>query len=150
TTLVHMLMTAIFGRMAAAAAWSDNEEERRKALFSYLRLGVAALCWDNIPRGVQITSPAIEKALTSSDISDRVLGQSKAETAPASTVQIFTGNNIAAKGDMCSRSFNIIINVDRPDPENREFRHPDPLRWTAQNRLKILKCLYTILVYGCQ
>ena len=73
TTLVHMLTMAIFGRLAAAAAWSDDEEERRKALFSYLRQGIAVLVWDNILRGTQITSPAIEKALTSPEVSDRVL-----------------------------------------------------------------------------
>jgi hypothetical protein len=150
TTLVHMVTMAIFGRMAAAAAWSDNEEERRKALFSYLRQGVATLCWDNIPRGAQITSAAIEKALTSLEISDRVLGESEFETAPGGTVQIFTGDNIAAKGDMCSRSFRIVINVDRPDPENRDFVHPDPIEWTMQHRPQILRRLYTIMIYGCQ
>ena len=46
TTLVLMLTVAVFGRLAAAAAWSDKEEERRKALFSYLRQGVAVLVWD--------------------------------------------------------------------------------------------------------
>jgi hypothetical protein len=150
TTLVHMIIMAIFGRMAAAAAWSDSEEERRKALFAYLREAVAALCWDNIPRGAQISSACIEKALTGPEVSDRVLGESVFETAPGGTVQIFTGNSIAPKGDMVSRSFSIVINVDRPDPENREFAHPDPMGWTARHRRQILSCLYTILVYGCQ
>jgi len=59
-----------------------------------LRQGVAALVWDNITRGAQITSPAIEKALTSREISDRVLQESRSETAVAATVQIFNGNNI--------------------------------------------------------
>ena len=150
TTLVLMLTMAVFGRLAAAAAWSDKEEERRKALFSYLRQGVAVLVWDNIARGAQISSPAIEKALTSPEVSDRVLQESRSETASAATVQIFNGNNIGPKGDMTSRSFRITINVDRPDPENRSFVHPDPLAWTAQNRPQILRCLYTILIYGCQ
>ncbi len=150
TTLVHMIVMAILGRMAAAAAWSDNEEERRKALFAYLRQGVAVVVWDNIPRGAQISSACIEKALTSPEVSDRVLGESEFETAPGGTVQIFTGNNIAPKGDMTSRSHKIVINVDRPDPENREFAHPDPIGWTAQHRRQILSCLYTILIYGCQ
>jgi hypothetical protein len=127
TTLINMLTTAVFGRMAAAAGWSDNEEERRKALFSYLRQSVAVVCWDNIPRGAKITSACIEKTLTSPEVSDRVLGESTFETAPGGTVQIFTGNNIGPKGDMCSRSFSLLINVDRPDPENRPFEHPDRL-----------------------
>lgn len=150
TTLINMLTTAVLGRMAAAAGWSDNEEERRKALFSYLRQSVAVVCWDNIPRGAKITSACIEKALTSPEISDHVLGESTFETAPGGTVQIFTGNNVGPKGDMCSRSFSLMINVDRPDPENRDFVHPDPIGWTEQHRQKILRCLYAILIYGCR
>jgi hypothetical protein len=123
-------------------------EERKKALFSYLRQGVASLVWDNIARGSTISCPHIEAALTSPEISDRVLGVSSVETVPASTVQIFTGNSIAPRGDMASRSFVVSLNVDRPDPENRSFTHADPFAWTQANRAKILSALYTILVGG--
>jgi hypothetical protein len=148
TTLVHMILTAVLGRRAAAAGWSENVEERKKALFSYLRQNVAALVWDNIARGANISCPHIEAALTASEISDRVLGVSRVETVPSSTIQIFTGNSIAPRGDMASRSFILPLNVNRPDPENREFRHADPLAWTHANRAKILRSLYTILVGG--
>ena len=36
--------------------------------------------------------------------------------------------------------------VDRPDPENREFKHADPLGWTEANRGRILQAIYTILL----
>jgi len=148
TTLISMIIAAVLGRRAAAAAWSDSVEERKKALFSYLRQGVASLVWDNIARGSTISCPHIEAALTSPDISDRVLGVSSVETVPASTVQIFTGNAIAPRGDMASRSFILSLKVDRPDPENRSFTHADPFAWTQANRAKILSALYTILIGG--
>jgi hypothetical protein len=148
TTLISMIIAAVLGRRPAAAAWSENAEERKKALFSYLRQGVAALIWDNIARGSTISCPHIEAALTASEISDRVLGVSCVETVPASTVQIFTGNSIAPRGDMASRSFIVSLNVDRPDPENRAFTHADPMAWAQANREKILRALYTILVGG--
>ncbi|MGY3234094.1 hypothetical protein ACVMAJ_000984 [Bradyrhizobium sp. USDA 4448] len=148
TTLIMMIIAAVLGRRPAAAAWSDSVEERKKALFSYLRQGVATLVWDNIARGSTISCPHIEAALTASEISDRVLGVSCFETVPASTVQIFTGNSIAPRGDMASRSFVLPLNVDRPDPENRDFSHADPLAWTQANRMKILSALYTILIGG--
>ena len=148
TTLVNMIIAAVLGRRAAAASWSDNTEERKKALFSYLRQSVAALVWDNIARGANISCPHIEAALTASEISDRVLGVSCVETVPASTVQIFTGNSIAPRGDMASRSFIVSLNVDRPDPENRAFAHAEPSAWTQANRAKILRALYTILIGG--
>ena len=59
----------------------------------------------------------------------------------------FTGNNILPKGDMASRSLICRLSVDRPDPENRPFRHSDPLDWTLSNRIKILKALYTLLLW---
>jgi hypothetical protein len=148
TTLISMIVAAVLGRRAAAAAWSDSVEERKKALFSYLRQGVASLVWDNIARGSTISCPHIEAAITAPEISDRVLGVSCVETVPASTVQVFTGNSIAPRGDMASRSFLLSLNVDRPDPENRRFTHPDPLAWTEANRAKILRALYTILIGG--
>jgi hypothetical protein len=148
TTLVNMITLAALGRRAAAAAWSDTREERKKALFSYLRQGVACLGWDNVPRGATITCPHIEAALTAAEISDRVLGVSRVETVPSTTVQVFTGNAIGPRGDMTSRSLMLALNVDRPDPENRAFVHPDPLAWTRAHRRQIVQALYVLLVAG--
>ena len=148
TTLVNMITLAVLGRRAAAASWSDQAEERKKALFSYLRRGVACLAWDNIARGSAISCPHIEKALTAAETSDRVLGASNVETVPATTIQFFTGNAIAPRGDMASRSLMVALNVDRPDPENRSFVHPDPIGWTKAHRGRIVHALYTMLVAG--
>jgi hypothetical protein len=148
TTLASMITLAVLGRRAAAAGWSHNAEERKKALFSYLRQGVACLVWDNISRGSAISCPHIEAALTAAEISDRVLGFSQVETVSSSTVQIFTGNSITARGDLASRSMMLALTVDRPDPENRAFIHADPLAWTDANRGKIMRALYTLLIAG--
>jgi hypothetical protein len=145
TTVINMLSMAVLGRRAAAAAWSSSEEERRKALFAYLGEGVALLVWDNIPRGAAISCPSIEKALTAETYKDRILSVTETRTVPASTVQVFTGNNITARGDMASRSLMARLAVDRPDPENREFKHADPISWTEANRGRILSALYTVL-----
>ena len=64
----------------------------------------------------------------------------------AATIHFFTGNNIGPKGDLASRSLEIRLSVDRHDPENRDFKHPDPIDWTDANRAKILGALYTILL----
>jgi len=143
-----MIIAAVLGRRPAAAAWSDSSEERKKALFSYLRQSVATLVWDNIARGSNISCPHIEAAITAPETSDRVLGVSEVESVPSTTVQIFTGNQIAPRGDMASRSFVLALQVNRPDPENRPFVHGDPLSWTQENRVKILRALYTILKGG--
>ena len=146
TTTIQMISTAVLGRPAAAAAWSTSEEERRKALFSYLGEGVPLLVWDNIALGAAISCPSIERALTSPTYQDRVLGVSETRTVPATTIQVFTGNNITARGDMASRTPQLRLAADRPDPENRPYKHADPIGWTKDNRSQILAALFTLLL----
>jgi hypothetical protein len=146
TTALIMLLVAVTGLRPSAAAWSSNEEERRKALLSYLMEALAAIIWDNIPRGTQIACPHIEKSCTAAFYSDRRLGVSEMVAVSASVVHLFTGNNIGPRGDLASRSLLVRLEIDRADPENRAFKHPDPVGWTEANRPKILRALYTILL----
>jgi hypothetical protein len=146
TTTINMISYAVLGQPAAAAAWSPNAEERRKALFAYFLEGVPMLVWDNIARGTTISCPSIEASLTAELYSDRLLGVSEHKLVPVNTIQHFTGNNIAPGGDMSSRGLRVFLDVDRPDPENREFTHPDPIGWTKAHRGQILRALYTVLL----
>jgi hypothetical protein len=150
TTLCHMLSMAIHGRMASAASWSTDQEERRKSLFSHFRQGVADLVWDNIANGTEISCPEVEESLTSPTIQDRILGVSQGAIVPTNTVQIFVGNNIKFAGDMASRGAEIRLTTDDPHPEDRAVQHTDPIGWTRDHRVEILKHLYTILTYGCR
>lgn len=146
TTALHMIAVAVLGHKASAAAWSTSEEERRKSLFALLGGGFALVVWDNIARGTSISCPSIEKALTAETYTDRILGETRQQTVPAFTILTFTGNNIQPRGDLGSRSLIARLSADRPDPENREFRHPDPIGWTQAHRGQILRALYVVLL----
>lgn len=146
TTVVNMISAGVLGRRAVAAAWSNDPEERRKAIFTYFGEGTDLLVWDNIPLGSVIRCPSIEKALTAETYQDRILGVSEQRTVPATTIQVFTGNNINPGGDMSSRSLVTRLHTDRPDPENRAFRHSDPVAWTITHRSEILRALYVLLL----
>jgi hypothetical protein len=146
TTTLTMLIEAVTGIAPAAAAWSPNEEERRKAVFSYFLYGLTYILWDNIPGGTQISCPHIEKSCTAAYHADRKLGVSEIVATAASTIHLFTGNNIGPNGDLASRSLQVRLDVDRVDPENRDFRHPDPIGWTQAHRAEILAALYTVLL----
>jgi hypothetical protein len=146
TTTLIMLILAVTGLMPAAAAWSSNEEERRKALLAYFMYGLAYILWDNIPRGTQISCPHIERSCTAAYYADRKLGVSELVAIAASIIHFFTGNNVGVKGDLASRSLHVRLDIDRVDPENRAFKHPDPIGWTENHRAEILASLYTILL----
>jgi hypothetical protein len=130
----------------SAAAWSHSADERRKALLSYFDEGVPLICWDNIKRGATIACPSIEKALTAETYTDRVLGVTESRTVPATSIMCFTGNNIGPRGDMASRSLVTRLSTNRADPENRSFKHADPIHWTTKHRGEILRALYTVLL----
>ncbi len=146
TTALAMVILAVTGKKPAAAAWSFSEDERRKALAAYLSEGLAALVFDNIPLGATIACPTIEKILTAESYSDRILGQTAITNVPTFTILTLTGNNITPKGDLASRSLMARLDVDRPDPENRPFKHSDPVAWTLCNRGQILRALYVLLL----
>ena len=145
TTLVNMIVRPITRRSAVAASWSVNEEERRKAFFAVAREGHGILMIDNIPRGTVIRDATIERFATSAEVRDRVLGESRTE-AVRSPVVVLTGNALQMGGDSGSRTLTIELTADRPDPENREFKHPDILGWCDRNRAQILKAALTILL----
>jgi len=146
TTAITILIEAVTGIAPAAAAWSDNVEERRKALLSFFMAGCVYILWDNITRGTQISCPHIEKSCTAAYYADRKLGVSEMVATAASTIHCFTGNNIGPKGDLASRSLQVRLDVDRIDPENREFKHPDVIQWTRDNRDELLRAMYVILM----
>ena len=123
-----------------------NEEERRKSLLSYFLHGVPYILWDNIPKGRQIACPHIEKSCTRGFYADRKLGVSEMVMTAASLIHLFTGSNIGPRGDLATRSLECRLDVDRADPENRDFKHPDPVDWTEAHRAKILRAFYVILL----
>jgi hypothetical protein len=83
TTALLMIALAATGIKAAAAAWSHDPNERKKAFFAYLLEALPFLVWDNIPRGTKIACPHIERAATAETYTDRILGESKTPSAPA-------------------------------------------------------------------
>jgi hypothetical protein len=146
TTAINMVVLAVSGREAAAVAWSNDPEERRKSMLAHLGEGVSEIVYDNMSRGYLINCPHIDKVLTGETHTDRILGESEKRTVSTKAVFIWTGNNIGAKGDTVSRTLPVRIETDRPDPENRPFKHPDPIGWTRSNRGAVLRALYTLLM----
>jgi hypothetical protein len=146
TTALAMATLAATGVKPAATSWTNDGEERKKAIFAILREGLPAVIWDNIPRGLAISCPHMERASTTEIYQDRILGVTQQGQAPAYTIMGFTGNNIRPKSDQASRSLEARLTADRPDPENRPFVHPDPIGWTLDHRGEILRALYVILL----
>jgi hypothetical protein len=146
TTVLLMITMALLGATPPASAWADNEEERKKALFAYMLQGLQTIVWDNIKNGGKLASDTMNVLCTSTTYSDRVLGVSEFRVAPAYTIHCFTGNNVEPCGDLASRTLEARLAVGRVDPQNRRVKRRDPVAWTFQNRARILKALYVVLL----
>ena len=85
-----MLVMATSGTRAAAAAWSPNEEERRKAILAYFAEAIPFIIWDNIRRGTLISCPHIGRSCTTAIYADRKLGVNEIIATAASTIHHFT------------------------------------------------------------
>jgi hypothetical protein len=124
TTAVQMVSAATTGARVPAVSWSNDPNERRKSIFSALREAPPLIAWDNIPVGSVVADATLDKALTSPQIQDRELQQSRSPVVSSTTIQVFTGNQISAGGDTSSRTLQIRISPETPHPEARAFKHP--------------------------
>jgi hypothetical protein len=146
TTLINMLVGVATGHEAAAMAWSDDPEERKKAVFAVAMAGVPCVVFDNIERGATINCPHLNRMSTSVEISDRVLGLSRHAVVAAKTVVIYNGNAIGVKGDAAGRTLYIVLeSVDRR-PSSRAFARERPENWAIERRAEILPHLYNVLM----
>ena len=92
--------------------------------------GMPYILWDNIPRGSQISCPHIERAAPQPTIP--IVGSASPRyPQPPPRPSISSPAIISGRRAIWPRAACIVrLEVNRADPENREFKHPDPLDWT--------------------
>jgi hypothetical protein len=146
TTMINMLVGVVTGHAAPAMAWSEDLEERKKAIFAVGIAGVPCIVFDNIERGATINCPHVNRMVTSVEISDRVLGESRHETVSAKTIVIFNGNAIGTKGDAAGRTLHIGLESPGRRPAERAFAREQPENWAIDYRLQILTHMYNVLM----
>jgi hypothetical protein len=119
-----------------------DDEETRKRLFTALRNGSRAIVWDNLI-GV-FNSAAMASALTSPNMTDRVLGKSESISIPNRSIILLTGNNLTLAGDMPRRVLMCRIDPKTDRPFARQFEL-DPLSYVMQYRQEMIVAALTII-----
>lgn len=125
----------------------EDEPEWRKMTFSILGATAAPLVvLDNIT-GVLRSSTLAGILTAGREITDRELGKNtKNITVANDRVWVVTGNNLSLGGDLVRRTITILIDPDRPNPEQRtDFAIPDLRGWVATNRNEILHALLVLI-----
>lgn len=124
----------------------EDEAEWRKQTFSILSTTSAPLVvLDNV-LGV-LRSSVLAGVLTAGrDLTDRELGTSKTLTVANDRIWVVTGNNLSLGGDLVRRTITIMIDPDRPNPEQRtDFAIADLTGWVTEHRNEILSALLTLI-----
>lgn len=120
-----------------------EREEMRKVLISVLSTTTAPVAlFDNV-RG-EVYSSELEALLTSEQLQDRVLGQSRMVTVTNDRLWLMTGNNARLSGDMTRRVLEVHIDPKCSDPAARTFAITDLMGWMEQHRSEYIAALLTV------
>jgi hypothetical protein len=133
--LVELISNVVLGKSPDFVKQSNNDEEMRKQITSWLRTAPQIIAIDNID--ASICSTSLSSALTSLDWGDRIPGHSKVASLPNLASWYATGNNILLGGDIPRRSCLIRMDAKVAKPWERDstkFKHPNIKRWVRDNR----------------
>jgi hypothetical protein len=130
--------------MVSAPGGRSGAEEWRKNILSMLLPGPSVLVLDNV-RG-KLESSDLCRALTSSRITDRILGHTRMATVESHALWIANGNNVQLGGDMPRRCVPIRLEAASSRPwAGRTFGIPDLRGYLAQHRGELLWAVLTLV-----
>jgi len=142
-TLISDLVSLIItGKRCAVMAYTGNEAEDEKRLFSSLMAGDQIINYDNIDK--DFSSSIISSLVTAEYFQGRKLGVNENHALINNLAISANGNNLIISGDMPRRTLLSIIDANVENPENRKL--PDIKTEVIENRSKIIKAIYTILI----
>ncbi|MBX3403847.1 MAG: bifunctional DNA primase/polymerase [Phycisphaeraceae bacterium] len=147
TLLAFVAATIAIGPGVGTSGYVESDEEMRKQITSKLIEGHRLVILDNLPG--RVGCPSLDRVLTTTTWTDRILGKSESATLPATAVWFATGNNVVLMADTARRVVPIRIEVLDENPEDRAgFKHPDLLRFVRENRATLLcACLTWLSAY---
>jgi hypothetical protein len=143
TTLGKVAGAIATGRDIEVQAFAPGEEERAKLLAALLATAAPVMLFDNIED--EITSPEIEKAITSGLYASRPFGKNDTvRNFPTNSLMIFTGNKIQVGGTFASRMLKVRL-VPQKELAERAFKHPDLIDHVIRTRPTLVAAILTAL-----
>ena len=144
TSLVNIISYILMGDGCPVVTHTKNEDETRKRILSYLRIGRSMVLVDNVVG--EYGGASINAMATSRQWEDRVLGHSKVLQVQNDTTWFITGNNILLAPDTAERCLNIRLRCLDEKPHLRTgFKYPDLWTVVRERRSELLSAALTIL-----
>ncbi len=137
--LVSLIAT---GRKAAMMGAPYDDDEWRKRISATLADGATIIVIDNVRSRLQ--SAALDLALTSHTVQERILGQSKNGVYAQRATWMATGNNIQLGGDMPRRCYWIRMDAHTDKPWRRGGFTHNLEEWVPTHRGELIAALLTL------
>ena len=124
-------------------SYPKTSEEASKVILSALLEGPAVVEFDDmdsdwLPHGV------INRMLTSTHMTERILGSSKVATVSTRTLFLGSGNNVGPIRDLVRRVITITLDPQCATPATLQYRG-DPLATVRKNRAELVCAVLTIV-----
>ena len=143
----EILSILVTGERSEPVSVPTGREEAWKTLHSYAAQGSELLMLDEAHI---LEGPALAQALTAPVITSRTLGKSEVAGYPNRMTWLAAGNHVTVRGDLFRRVYRIHLAPDVGGWENRrgsDFRHPNLLSWTRENRARLMSAALTLVRY---
>jgi hypothetical protein len=145
--LIDVIGTIVTGRKMPKSYYPPDPEEAQKVKVSIALDGSLLTHFDNVPDGTSYGNSALDSAITSTTIDDRILGSSKRTgEIPWRTCCFLSGNNITPGRDAHRRWLmcNLITELERPQERN-DLTIANLAKHVEQHRAELLRDALTIL-----
>lgn len=142
--LADVLRVMASGAVADPLPMPTDEDEMRKQITSVFLGGADCFVFDEAHT---IESAQLARALTAREYTDRILGVSRQGKFTNNAVWMALGNQVQVNGDMSRRVYHVRLapKTARSYDNEREYRHPDLVGWTLENRPKLITAALTVL-----
>ncbi len=140
--LAELVALIATGRKAAMMGAPYDDDEWRKRIAATLSDGATIIVIDNVRSRLQ--SAALDLALTSHTVQERILGQSKNGVYAQRATWMATGNNIQLGGDMPRRCYWIRMDAHMDKPWRRGGFTHDLEAWVPAHRGELIAALLTL------
>jgi hypothetical protein len=132
------------GRPAPMRIWPSNDEERAKSLLGIALAGSRLVVYDNVSG--TFGRSALEMAITTGEIHQRILKESRDVKAILRPAWWATGNNVEPTPDMSTRCLHVRLRTPLERPEERKGFRFDPFEGhVLERRPALVRAALTIL-----
>src|SRR6266566_6784532 len=140
--LAELVALIATGRKAAMMGAPYDDDEWRKRIAATLSDGATIIVIDNVRSRLQ--SAALDLALTSHTVQERILGQSKNGVYAQRATWMATGNNIQLGGDMPRRCYFFNVDANTAKPWMRGGFTHNLEEWVPAHRGALIAALLTL------